>query len=55
MTIETPKARAWRLLQSALREWEKQWGNVARNDSYAAPWDRKLGKAIKNWKKVNPL
>ena len=51
----TPKARAWKRLASALREWDRQWGNVARNDPYAAPWDRRLGEAISNFKKVSEL
>jgi hypothetical protein len=37
-----PNAR----LEAALKNWDEEWGEVARNDSYAAPWDRELGLAL---------
>lgn len=43
----TPKEMAAELrLERALKRWDREWGEVARNDPYAAPWDRQLGNAI---------
>jgi hypothetical protein len=35
-----------RRLKAALKEWDEQWGDTARNDPYASPWDRELGQAL---------
>lgn len=48
--LDAPQPGPNERLLAALKNWDEEWGEVARHDSYAAPWDRELGQAIEEWR-----